>query len=141
MLNLCTSTLLNCFCFNNFSVDSLFFQIYNHIIYEISWFYFFLSQYLHFFSFFSLSYVLAKTSNTMVNRSSYSSQVYHYHILPCIMCTHIFGPNFQEKIFCFNFKIQCFIYLQLETKPIIIFQGISLHMDIIIVFQSYTFNA
>ena len=32
------------------------------------------------------------------------------HILPCIMCTHIFGLNFQEKkIFRFNFLIQLFI--------------------------------
>ena len=26
-----------------------------------------------------------------------------YRILPCIMCTYVFGPNFQEKIFRFNF--------------------------------------
>ena len=50
------------------------------------------------------------------------------------MRTHISGPNFQgEKIF-FNVLIQLFIYLYLETKPIIVFQGIILHMDIVIVF-------
>ena len=29
------------------------------------------------------------------------------------MCTHIFGPNFQEKIFRFKFLTQFFIYLYL----------------------------
>ena len=57
------------------------------------------------------------------------------------MHTHIFGSNFQEKIFHLNFLIQFFIYLYLETKQIIIFQVIPLHMDIVITFQSYTFNA
>ena len=56
-----------------------------------------------------------------------------YRILPYIMHTHIFGPNFQEKKKSFNFLIQ-FLYLYLETKPIIVFQGIILHMDIIIAF-------
>ena len=46
------------------------------------------------------------------------------------MSTHIFGPNFQEKIFHLNFVIQFFIYLYFETKPIIIFQGVILHTDI-----------
>ena len=46
------------------------------------------------------------------------------------MCTRILG----EKIFHFNVLIQLLIYLYLETKPIIIFQGIILHMDIIIAF-------
>ena len=56
-----------------------------------------------------------------------------YHILPSVMCTHAFVPNFQEKksfILVFN----SIIYLYLETKLIIIFQGIILHMDIIIYF-------
>ena len=48
------------------------------------------------------------------------------------MRTHISGPNFQEKIFHFNILIQLFTYLYLETKPIIVFQGITLHTDIII---------
>ena len=58
------------------------------------------------------------------------------------MCTHIFAPNFQEKKknFCFNFLIQLFIYLYLETKPIIVFQGIILRTNIIIAFSSYPFN-
>ena len=52
------------------------------------------------------------------------------------MRTHVFGPNFQgkKKIFRFNFLIQFFIYLYLETKPIIIFQGIVMHTDIVIAF-------
>ena len=41
----------------------------------------------------------------------------------------------------FNFLIQGFIYLHLETKLIIVFQGIILHIDIIIAFKSYTFNS
>ena len=39
-----------------------------------------------------------------------------------------------EKTFHFNFYIQLFIYLYLETKPVIVFQGIILHTDIIIAF-------
>ena len=54
--------------------------------------------------------------------------------LPCRMHTHIFGPIFQEKIFHFDSLIQLFIYLYLETKWIIVFQGISLYTDIIIAF-------
>ena len=50
------------------------------------------------------------------------------------MCTHVFGPNFEEKIFRFNFLTQVFIYLYLETKLIVIFQDIILHMDIVIAF-------
>ena len=61
-------------------------------------------------------------------------------VLSCILCTHVFGPNFQEKK-SFNFLIQLYSYLYLETKPIIVFGGIILHMDIIIAFQSYTSNA
>ena len=52
-----------------------------------------------------------------------------YNVLLCIMCTRILG----EKIFHFNVLIQLLIYLYLETKPIIIFQGIILYMDIVIV--------
>ena len=36
-----------------------------------------------------------------------------------------------KKIFCFNFLIQFFIYLHLEPKLIIVFQGIILHTDIV----------
>ena len=46
------------------------------------------------------------------------------------MHTHVLGPNFQEKKICFNFLT----YLYLETKPIIIFQGIILYTDIVIAF-------
>ena len=38
-----------------------------------------------------------------------------YNVLPCVVHTHMFGPNFQENIFCFNFLIQLFIYLYLDT--------------------------
>ena len=55
-----------------------------------------------------------------------------YRILLCITHTHIFGPNSWEK--SFNFLFQFFIYLYLETKPIIVLQGIILHLDIIIAF-------
>ena len=47
------------------------------------------------------------------------------------MSTHVFGSNFQEKK---PFLIQIFIYLFLETKTMIIFQGIILHTDIVIAF-------
>ena len=50
------------------------------------------------------------------------------------MHTRGFGTNFQKKIFHFNFLIQFFTYLYLETKPIIVFQVIILHMDIVIAF-------
>ena len=39
-----------------------------------------------------------------------------------------------KKIFHVNFSIQFLVYLYLERKPIIIFQGIILHMDIVIAF-------
>ena len=61
-------------------------------------------------------------------------------ILPCIMCSGVkcvptfWAQAFRKKIFHFNFLIQLFIYLYLETKLIIVFQGIILHMDIVIVF-------
>ena len=38
-----------------------------------------------------------------------------YNILPYIMLTHVFGPNFQEKFFHFNFLIQFLIHLYLDT--------------------------
>ena len=38
----------------------------------------------------------------------------------------------EKKIFHFNFLIQLFIYLHLETKPIIVSQSIILHTDIVI---------
>ena len=44
-----------------------------------------------------------------------------------------FWPKLSGKK-SFNFLIQLFIYLYLETKPIIVFQGIILHMDIVITF-------
>ena len=31
------------------------------------------------------------------------------------MRAHVFGPDFQEKVFRFNFLIQLFIYLYLDT--------------------------
>ena len=53
--------------------------------------------------------------------------------MPCFTMYNVhlhFGPSFQgEK--SFNFLIQLFIYLYLETKLIIIFWGIILHTDII----------
>ena len=53
-----------------------------------------------------------------------------YNVFPCIVCTHVFGPNFQEKkIFILIFKLIDYIY-----KLIIIFQGIILHIDIVIAF-------
>ena len=57
-----------------------------------------------------------------------------YTVLLCIMHSHVFGPNFQEKIFHFNILIQVFIYLYIETKLIMVFQGIILYMDIIVAF-------
>ena len=50
------------------------------------------------------------------------------------MCIHVFAPNFQGKksfILIFN---SIFINLYLETKLMILFQSIILHMDIIIAF-------
>ena len=44
------------------------------------------------------------------------------------MHTHVFGPNFQENFF-FN---QLFIYLYLQTKPIVVFYDIILHTDIVL---------
>ena len=38
------------------------------------------------------------------------------------------------KIFCFSILTQLFSYLYLERKPIIVFQGIILYMDIVIAF-------
>ena len=58
----------------------------------------------------------------------------------CIMGSHVYrtpmflAQIFRKKFFCFNFLIQIFIYFYLETKLIIIFQGIILHTDIIIAF-------
>ena len=40
------------------------------------------------------------------------------------------AQTFRKKIFHFNFLIQLFIYLYLERKLIIIFQGIILYVDI-----------
>ena len=50
------------------------------------------------------------------------------------MHSHVFGPNFQEKIFHFNILIQVFIYLYIETKLIIVIRDIILHMDIVTAF-------
>ena len=55
------------------------------------------------------------------------------HILPCITHTYVSGPNFKEE----NLSFQCFnsiIYLHLETKLILISQGIILHTDIVTAF-------
>ena len=49
------------------------------------------------------------------------------------MHTHVLGPIFQGKTSSFLI-FNSFIFLYLETKPIIIFQGIILHTDIIIAF-------
>ena len=45
------------------------------------------------------------------------------------------AQTFRKEIFHFNFLIQLFICLYLETEPIIIFQGIILHMDIILTYK------
>ena len=58
----------------------------------------------------------------------------------CIMGSHVYrtplvlAQSFRKKIFHFNFLFQLFIYLNLETKPIIVFQGIILYVDNIIAF-------
>ena len=65
-----------------------------------------------------------------------------YCTLLCIMCSHVYcTPTFLAQIFRknlkishFNFVIQLFVYLYLETKPITVFQGIIFHTDIIIAF-------
>ena len=51
--------------------------------------------------------------------------------LLCIVHTHVFGPNFPEKNVAFQFFHSMFY---LYIKPMIIFQGIILYMDIIIAF-------
>ena len=52
-----------------------------------------------------------------------------YNVHPC------FWPKLSgEKIFHFNFLIQLFIYLYLETTLMITFQGIVLHVDSVIAF-------
>ena len=80
-------------------------------------------------------FYLPTQCSTFDVRPSFSIAVQvHDRILPCIMRSHIFGPTFKKKIFRFNFLIQLFIYLYLQTKPIIIFQGIILHVDIIVAF-------
>ena len=43
-----------------------------------------------------------------------------YNALPYILCSHVFGPNFQEKNL-FYFLIHFLIYLYSETKLIIVF--------------------
>ena len=63
-----------------------------------------------------------------------------YNMLPCIMCTPLMAQTFKKKIFHFNILLQFFIYLHLETKPVIIFQGIILHMDIVML-SRVTLNA
>ena len=68
------------------------------------------------------------------SRAGHLAYFVMYIVHPC------FWPKLAgKKIFPFNILIQYFIYLYLGTKPII-FQNIILHMDIIIAFQSYTFN-
>ena len=46
----------------------------------------------------------------------------------------VLDQTYRKEVFCFNLLIQFLIYLYLETKPIIVFQGIILCMDIIIAF-------
>ena len=63
-----------------------------------------------------------------------------YNALLCI-CTPMFlAQTLRKKIFCFNFLFQFLMYSYLETKPIIVFQGAVLHVDIITSFWSYIFN-
>ena len=56
------------------------------------------------------------------------------------MCSHVYcvpvvlAQIFRKKVFCFTFLIQLFIYLYLETKMIIVFQGSILHADIVTAF-------
>ena len=56
------------------------------------------------------------------------------NVLQCITCTHVFGPNCQEKNLTLIFSFNSFVYFYLETKLIIVFQAIILHMDIVIAF-------
>ena len=62
--------------------------------------------------------------------------------LPCFAVYNVhlhFGPNFQEKNLLILNSIMyvrryvC-MYLFLETKPVIVFQGTTLHMDIVLAF-------
>ena len=39
-----------------------------------------------------------------------------YSMLRCVMHTHVFGSNFQENIFHFNFLVQFFIYIQKQNR-------------------------
>ena len=56
-----------------------------------------------------------------------------YNALLCITCTHLFCPSFQEKKPFISF-FNSILYLYLETKATIVFQGIILHTDIVIAF-------
>ena len=52
-----------------------------------------------------------------------------------VQCAPMFmAQTFQKKSFILIFLIQFFIHLYLETKLIIVFQGIILHTDIVIAF-------
>ena len=62
-------------------------------------------------------------------------------VLCRVYCTPVYNVHTRfwlklsgKKNFCFNFLIQLFIYLYLETKLIIAFQRIVLHTDISIAF-------
>ena len=57
-----------------------------------------------------------------------------YNVLSVYNAHPCFWPKLSggKKIFHFNFLIQLFIYLHLETKPIIVSQSIILHTDIVI---------
>lgn len=46
------------------------------------------------------------------------------HILPCTLRAHVLDQTLRRKIFHFNFSIQLCIYWYLETKPMIVFQGL-----------------
>ena len=39
----------------------------------------------------------------------------NYRILPCIVCTQVFRPNFRENSISFKFFNSIFIYLYLDT--------------------------
>ena len=70
-----------------------------------------------------------------VENKSYHLTFIKCHTLPCVLRTHVFGPKFQEKKNRSLYAlIQFFLYLYLETKPIIVFQVIILHTGIIIAF-------
>ena len=52
----------------------------------------------------------------------------------CVYCAPmVLAQTFRKKIFCFNFFMHYF-YLFLETKAMVVFQSIILHINIVIAF-------